>query len=77
MTMETVSFKENPLFWITPNITYICNKAFLEKSFINKSFVTERDQCPRRRFDTELKECQLQSKTNYIIVENSSVKIHV
>jgi len=40
----------------------------------NKSFVTERDQCPRRRFDTEIK---LQSKTNYIIVENSPVKIQV
>jgi len=26
--------------------------------FTNKSFVTERDQRPRRSFDTKLKECQ-------------------
>jgi len=25
---------------------------------LHKSFVTERDQCLRRRFDTELKECR-------------------
>ena len=28
------------------------------KTLPNKSFVTERDQCPRRSFDTELKECR-------------------
>ena len=47
-------------------------------SALNKSFVTERDQCPQRRFDIKLKEgLVLQSKTNYIIVENSSDKIQV
>jgi len=29
---------------------------------LNKSFVTERDQCPRWRFDTELKECRSYSQ---------------
>jgi len=39
---------------------------------VNKSFVTERDQCPRRRFDTELKECRSYSpKQITFFVENS------
>jgi len=33
------------------------DSSFENYNFKNKSFVTERDQCPRSRFDTKLKEC--------------------
>ena len=36
---------------------------------MNKSFVTERDQCPQRRFDTEIKECRSYSPKQITLLQ--------
>jgi len=47
---------------------YLDFMLFILNNSLNQSFVTERDQCPRRRFDTELKECRSYSPKQITIL---------
>ena len=61
-------------------IAYNSNVLVVIQWLVSKQITNgkqERDQCPRRRFDTVLKIVEVTVKTNYIIVENSPDRIQV